>query len=133
MEKKKNNRIFRHIVSGPFIWAPLVGLLFLDVFLEIYHRVCFPLYGLPYVKRGKYIRIDRHKLKYLGPFDKMGCVYCGYANGWLHYASVIAADTERYFCGIKHENSDDYVELEHHKEFVEYCDEEELKRKYFSR
>ena len=37
-----------------------------DILVEIYHRICFPLYGMAYVKRSQYIRItDREKLPYL--------------------------------------------------------------------
>lgn len=100
--------------------------------MELYHRICFPLLGIPIIKRRKYIKIDRHKLKYLDLMDKIGCTYCGYANGWINYASVIAGETERYWCGIKHAKSDNFVEPKHHAEFTEYDNEEEYKNKYIS-
>ena len=133
MENKKYSRNIRHLLAAPFIWVPLLALFIVDIFLEIYHRICFPLYGLSYIKRRKYIRIDRQKLQYLNSMDKFSCMYCGYANGWLHYASVIAAETEKYFCGIKHKKGDGFIEPQHHGEFVEYDNEDEYEKKYFSR
>lgn len=133
MEKKRYNRKVRHALMTPLIWLPLFGILISDLFLEIYHHVCFPLFGLPLVERKKYVRIDRYKLKYLGPIDKLGCIYCGYANGWLHYATVIGEKTERYFCGIKHKQDDSFVEPNHHTGFTEYGNEDEYRKKYFTR
>jgi hypothetical protein len=51
-------------------------------------------------------------------------MYCGYANGLLHYASAIAGETEKYFCGIKHQSDPNFIEPPHHKNFVKYGDEE---------
>ena len=34
--------------------------------------------------------------------EKLGCVYCSYANGLLAYVTEIAARTEQHFCPIKH-------------------------------
>ena len=79
----------RHAASMPFIYVMFFPLVFFDLFLEIYHHACFPLYKLPLVNRAKYIKIDRHKLKYLNALEKLNCSYCGYANGLIHYASVI--------------------------------------------
>jgi len=116
----------RHVASTPFILGMAVPLTFLDASIEIYHRVAFPLYGIPLNKRSDYIKIDRQKLSYLGVQDKIWCTYCGYANGLLPYATKIAADTEKYWCGIKHETGHGYVPP-HHKEFLEYGDEEALR------
>lgn len=116
----------------PFILLGAIPLVFFDFFLEIYHRAAFPLYGMPTVKRKKYIKLDRHKLSYLGIIDKIWCTYCGYANGLFAYAMKIAGDTEKYWCGIKHQPSRDFIPQEHQKDFLEYGDKkafEEYKRK----
>ena len=127
--KKKNMRL-RHLLNSPFIWIQIVALIVLDLSAEIYHQIGFRLCGIPLVKRSQYIKIDRHKLKYLNWLNKLGCVYCGYANGLLHYTSEIAARTEKYWCGIKHEESGDFIEPDHHKDFVKYNDEGAFKKKY---
>lgn len=93
----------------PFIWGISIPLVVLDLFMEIYHHVAFPLYGIPIVRRSNYIRIDRQKLEYLSTIDKLSCMYCGYANGLAAYMVKIAGDTEKYWCGIKHHESNGYI------------------------
>ncbi|MBU1075491.1 hypothetical protein KJ733_01645 [Patescibacteria group bacterium] len=133
MENKKYpERSLMHTITVPFIWGIVAPLLILDFFMEFYHRICFPIYNIPLVERSKYIKIDRHKLEYLDPLEKINCVYCGYANGLLRYTSEIAAQTEKYWCGIKHAKTENFIEPEHHKEFVEYGNQEEFIEKYQS-
>lgn len=117
-------RRFQHLLSAPLIYFQFFPVLVLDVSIEIYHRFCFPLYGLKYVKRSKYVKIDRHKLKYLNPVEKAHCMYCGYVNGFLAYAVAIAGETEKYWCGIMHEKKRGFKKPKHHKDFLAYNDEE---------
>jgi hypothetical protein len=74
----------------------------LDLAVAIYQAICFPIYGIPKVRRADYLIFDRGRLGYLNPIEKLGCVYCSYANGLLSYVTEIAARTEQYFCPIKH-------------------------------
>ena len=104
----------------------IVPLVILDLFFTIYHIICFPLFGIPLVKRSDYIKIDRHKLSYLKFDEKIYCAYCGYGNGLLYYCWVIAGKTEKYWCGIKHNRDDGFVESPHHKDFLEYGNEKEF-------
>lgn len=106
----------------------ILPIIILDLFLEIYHRICFLLYKLPYVKRSTYIKIDRQKLSYLNWLEKLNCMYCSYANGLFHYASIIAAATETYWCGIQHEKMKGFIPPKHHKDFLPYNDEEAFQR-----
>ena len=117
-----NNRRFRHLASAPFIYAMIVPLFVFDISVEVYHRICFPLYGIRLVPRSEYILIDRHKLSYLSAFEKINCAYCGYANGLMAYSSEIAARTEKYWCGIKHSQQSDFNQPAHHKNFLPYGD-----------
>lgn len=126
--RKYTDRFLRHLLAAPFIYMMIIPLLILDLFLEVYHRVCFPLYGFEYIVRSKYIKIDRHRLNYLTGLEKINCAYCGYANGLMHYASMIAAETERYWCGIKHKRKEGFQEPSHHEGFLPYGDEEELRK-----
>lgn len=64
--------------------------------------------------------------------EKMGCMYCGYVNGWLAYATVIAAETERYWCGIQHQRNARFRQPQHHQDFVPYGDADALHQKYDS-
>ncbi len=126
--KKHPERMVRHFLSAPFIYAMALPLVFLDVCMEVYHHVCFPLYGIPLVVRSKYIHLDRHKLSYLSWIEKINCDYCAYANGLLFYVSVIAAETEKYWCAIKHEGKKDFIPPPHHSRFLAYGDEEGFKK-----
>jgi hypothetical protein len=125
------NLVLNYLVATPLIWLMIVPVVFCDICLEIYHRVCFPIYGIPYVKRSHYISIvDRAKLPYLAWYEKLECAYCGYVNGWFHYASTIAGRTENYFCAITHLEERGYIPSEHEKSFVKYGDEAALRRRY---
>ncbi len=120
---------FRQIISFPFIWAVLIPIVVTDIILEIYHQICFPLYGLKKVKRSEYIRIkDREKLSYLSLLEKIHCAYCGYVNGWLRYAGAIAQETEGYWCAIMHLEARGYKPAEYEKEFAEYGDEKTFRK-----
>jgi hypothetical protein len=77
---KHKERFVRHIISAPFIYVVFFAFVILDIFVELYHRVCFPLYGLDLIDRTKYIKFDRHKLSYLTPLQKFNCAYCSYGN-----------------------------------------------------
>lgn len=124
-------RLIKHIVVIPVVSTMIIPLLVFDIWAEIYHRICFPLCGLPYVRRRDYIKIiDRAKLQYLNCLQKIYCMYCGYGNGALRYWARIAAETEHYWCGIKHEKSADFIAPEYQNNFSEYGDEDDFKRKY---
>ena len=137
IEKTKKDSIhthtfFRNTLAVPFVWLMIIPAVILDIFIEIYHRITFPLYGIPYVQRSQYIRItDRGKLPYLKWYEKINCMYCGYVNGLLHYASVIAGKTESYWCAITHLEERGYVPTEDEKNFAKYGDEASLRRRYF--
>lgn len=127
--KKHLNKIPLFLLSAPFIYGLIVPIAFFDICLTIYKTVCFRLYETPLPKRSEYVRIDRHKLSYLNWFQKLNCIYCGYANGLVAYAVRIAGDTEKYWCGIQHEKEFEesakrFYAQEHHKSFVKYGDEE---------
>lgn len=123
--KRYPTRAGRHLLSAPFIYGVSIPIVILDIAIEMYHRICFPLYGIPYVSRSKYIRMDRHKLSYLTGMEKINCLYCGYVNGLFAYFVQIAGETEKYWCSIKHNKTinDTFTEPAHHQDFMEYGDE----------
>lgn len=128
--KKYPERELSSILSIPFIWGMLLIFVILDLTLEIYHQICFRIFKLPLVERANYIKIDRHKLDYLTFPDKLRCAYCGYANGVLAYAVKITAETEKYWCAIKHKKDGNYIEPKHQKDFVEFDDEVEFVKRF---
>jgi hypothetical protein len=90
------------ILSSPLIYACVLPFLLVDASVALYQFVCFPIYGIPKVRRKDYLVFDRGRLAYLNTIEKIGCIYCSYANGLLAMITEIAARTEQHFCPIKH-------------------------------
>ncbi|PTV96454.1 hypothetical protein C8J27_102248 [Rhodobacter aestuarii] len=90
------------VLTAPFIYAVFIPFVLLDLFVTIYQRVCFPVYGIALVKRRDHVVIDRQNLAYLNIVQKVNCMYCGYGNGVVSYVREVAARTEQYWCPIKH-------------------------------
>lgn len=128
----KNIKIWlRHAISVPFIFSLTIPFLIMDFWVEIYHRVSFFLYRVPYIKRQQYITIDRYKLSYLTWPQKIFCSYCGYINGVLKYWAAVAQETERYWCAIKHKSNPTAKPQPHQKDFTDYGHEFDLKEKFY--
>jgi len=90
------------ILSSPLIYACVLPFFLVDAAVAVYQLVCFPIYGIPKVRRKDYLVFDRGRLAYLNTIEKVGCIYCSYVNGLLAMITEIAARTEQYFCPIKH-------------------------------
>jgi hypothetical protein len=90
------------ILTAPVIYALIFPVLLLDLFVAVYQTVCFPVYGIPRVRRSDYLAFDREHLAYLNLIEKLNCAYCAYANGVFAYAREVASRTEQYWCPIKH-------------------------------
>ena len=102
-------------------------LLLLDLFLFCYQHICFPLYGIPKVRRSEYLVFDRTDLPYLNLVEKINCAYCSYGNGLAAYFREVAARTEQYWCPIKHARKilDAH---ERYPRFFEYGDAESYRK-----
>jgi hypothetical protein len=111
----------KHIVSAPFIWMCIIPSLLLDATISSYQAVCFPIYGIPKVKRQDYIVFDRQYLHYLNLIEKINCAYCSYVNGLLAYLQEIAGRTEQFWCPIKHAKCIKTLHSRYQK-FVSYGD-----------
>jgi len=92
----------KNILSAPVIWVVLIPTVLLDISVTLYQAICFPIYGIPKVKRDDYIIFDRQYLNYLNIIEKINCAYCSYFNGIIAYIQEVAARTEQYWCPIKH-------------------------------
>jgi hypothetical protein len=90
------------VITAPVIYSMIVPLVLLDLFITVYQAVCFPVYGIPKVRRRDYLVFDRHHLAYLNALEKLNCAYCSYANGLIAYVREIASRTEQYWCPVKH-------------------------------
>ncbi len=90
------------VLTAPMIYAMIVPIVFLDLAVMAYQAICFPVYGIPKVRRRDYLVFDRHHLAYLNALEKLNCAYCSYANGTIAFVREVAARTEIYWCPIKH-------------------------------
>ena len=90
------------LLTMPLIYGMALPLFILDISVSCYQLGCFTAWGIARVKRSEYVVIDRHRLGYLNPVQKLNCVFCGYGNGVIAYAREITARTEQYWCPIKH-------------------------------
>ena len=85
-----------NILTAPVIYSGFAPFLLLDLFLWIYQAACFPIYGIPKVRRSAFLVFDRTDLPYLNAVERFNCFYCSYANGMAAYVREIAARTEQY-------------------------------------
>ena len=90
------------VLTAPIIYAGFPVFALLDLFVTVYSRTCFPVYGIAPVRRSDYLVFDRSELPYLNAVEKFNCFYCSYGNGVAAYLREVAARTEQYWCPIKH-------------------------------
>jgi hypothetical protein len=119
---------FAAIFAAPFVYALIVPLIFLDLFVTLFQALCFPVYGIAKVPRADFIVIDRHHLAYLNWIEKLNCVYCGYANGLIAFVREVASRAEEHWCPVKHARQPRSVHLRYF-EFAEYGDAEGYRRR----
>ena len=129
--REMKTRLLRYIVgakplialTAPLIYVLIVPFALLDLFVTIYQFVCFPVYGIPRVRRRDYLIFDRRYLAYLNALEKLNCAYCSYANGVIGYVREVGSRTEQFWCPIKHARK---LVGAHprYNEYVEYGDAE---------
>jgi len=120
---------FKYIVTIPFIYGIIIPGLIFHLFLEIYHQVCFRVYGIPRVKAKDYFIYNRKLLPYLNWIEKFNCIYCSYFNNLLQYAIEISGRTERYWCPIKYATKVTHTHSQYNK-FVGYLDAKDFREKW---
>ena len=116
------------ILTAPVIYALIIPVLLLDLFVALYQTVCFPVYGIPRVHRSDYLAFDREQLAYLNALEKLNCAYCAYANGVFAYVREVASRTEQYWCPIKHALRVKGVHSRY-RHFLDYGDAESYRRR----
>lgn len=118
---------WRHVITAPLIYAVFFPLLAVDLAVTLYQFVCFPLYGIPRVRRRDYLIFDRTHLAYLNALEKLNCAYCSYGNGLASYLKEVVARTEQYWCPIKHARRILHAHP-YYAGFVDYGDAEAYRR-----
>jgi hypothetical protein len=119
----------RHLFSAPFIYAMIVPVVILDLFLTGYQNTAFRLYSIELVRRRDHIVFDRKYLGYLNSIEKFNCLYCSYVNGLFSYATEIGGRTERYWCPIKYARRLEQTHR-HYAEFADFGDAEGFRKLY---
>jgi hypothetical protein len=89
-------------LSAPVIYSLIIPIALADLWVMAYQAICFPIYGIPKVRRRDYLVFDRHHLAYLNILEKINCAYCSYCNNAIAFIREVAARTEVYWCPIKH-------------------------------
>lgn len=117
-----------NILTVPIIWGCLPPALLMDLAVTLFQAICFPIYGIPKVRRDRHIIFDRHALGYLNLIEKINCCYCSYFNGLTSYIREIAARTEQYWCPIKHARRISSIHSRY-RYFFDYGDGEDYRRK----
>jgi hypothetical protein len=118
----------KHIISLPIIWLCLLPAVLMDVVVCFYQFTCFPLYGIPKVRRADHVIFDRRHLRYLNVIEKLNCLYCSYFNGVVSFASEVGARTEQYWCPIKHAAQLKSIHSRYHT-FVDFGDSDQYRAK----
>ena len=90
------------VLSAPIIYSLIIPFAVVDAWVSLYQAVCFRVYGIPQVSRGRYMVFDRAGLRYLNALEKLNCAYCSYVNGVIAYTREVGSRTEQYWCPIKH-------------------------------
>lgn len=70
LHKKKSENILLYtlkapltmLLSSPIIYSLIIPVLLLDLWVTIYHFICFSIYKIDKVKRSDHIIFDRHRL-----------------------------------------------------------------------
>lgn len=119
---------FFNLLTAPIVYSLIVPVVLLDLWVTIYSKSCFPVFGIAPVRRSKYIVVDRHHLAYLNGIEKLNCVFCGYANGVFTYVREVAGRTEQYWCPIRHAKRVT-APHPHYNRFVDYGDAEGYRRR----
>ena len=108
----------QNFLTAPIIYGMIIPLALFDLCVTFYQATCFPIYGIPKVRRSDHIAIDHQHLAYLNIIEKVHCIFCSYCTGMISYAREIAARTEQYFCPIKHAHN----VLGTHERYAQFLD-----------
>lgn len=105
----------KFISTMPFIYGMIFPSVVMHLGVEIYHRICFPIYGIPLVKSEDYFIYDRQLIEKLNLWQKVNCYYCSYVNNLIAYGGEIGARTERFWCPLKYERKHDHKHSQYDK------------------
>ena len=120
---------WRYLLSAPFIYGMIIPAILWNVGIEIYHQICFRLYGIPTVNSKNYFVYDRQLLACLNFWEKLNCYYCSYVNNLIRYSAEIGGRTERYWCPIKYVRRVKDTHSQYSK-FIDIKDEKKFRQEW---
>src|SRR5271156_2599672 len=56
-------------LTAPVIYSLIIPIALADLWVMAYQAICFPIYGIPRVRRRDYLIFDRHHLAYLNTLE----------------------------------------------------------------
>ena len=80
----------------------VIPMIISHMFCFVYNWIAMPLMGIPRVYFRDFLVLDRGRLSKLNAIQKLGCLYCGYANALMAWLKASANTTEAYWCAVKH-------------------------------
>ena len=83
------------LLSFTLVIGPMFALMW------VCSQVYFRLYRQKPVSAGPYFNFDRHRIRHLSFWDRVGCEYCEFANGTLQWGLAVANEVERKWCPIR--------------------------------
>jgi len=120
---------FRSMLSMPFIYGMIFPAFYWHIGIEIYHQICFRLYGIPLVNHKEYFVNDRQLLSWLNWIERVNCMYCSYVNNLIRYSAEIGGRTERYWCPIKYYRRIENAHSQYSK-FIEKSDPKVMRQQW---
>ncbi len=94
--------------------------------------VYFWLYRQECISPKPFFHFDRHKVKHLSFFDKVGCEYCEFANSTLQWMLAITNEIERKWCPIKNQCDPNCAKVkEWREEYLNFRHTKEERKDYY--
>ena len=77
------------VIGGIAIYGMIFPFVFGDILTIFFQEVTHLITGTPKIKRSEYIKFSRAKLPKLNILQKIGCIYCDYANGLIAWIKAV--------------------------------------------
>jgi len=124
----KNARAYT-LITVPILYLGIFVFALFDLFVMVYQYTCFRVYKIPIVQRSENFRFNKKELAELNLIQTINYLGISYTGGVIALARKVFAETERYWCPIKHAKKMlGYHDL--YDEFAEYGNAEEFFKKY---
>lgn len=90
------------LLGGLIVYTVAPALFLLHGAMIFVRQTAFRIFGIPRVPFSDYLLLDRAQLRKLNLVQRVGCVYCEYANALIAWTKANINILEAYSCAIKH-------------------------------